>query len=224
MRSRSTSAVDSSSVCPSPVSSRTATTTPLVTSSPAPTAISLTTPVQGAGTTCSIFMASTTSSGEPARTGSPGRTEVSTTTPCRGADTATLPGGTSPANPAAATSEPSSGREDPATDLRCSLSFTGGRSSVALLRSHDRHERHALPGASAQVVGHREGPTGRDGRDAAFVRRLAPKLQPALVHHPQAGCADRMPERLQPPVGVDGKLAVEVEHAAERVLPRLSAL
>ena len=60
--------------------------------------------------------------------------------------------------------------------------------------------------------------------DPALLRRLAAQLQPALEHHPQAGRADRVAEALEPAVGVDRQVAVEVVRAGEHLLPRGAAL
>ena len=65
---------------------------------------------------------------------------------------------------------------------------------------------------------------GADGVDLALRRRLAPQLQPALEEHAQARGADRVPEGLQPAVGVDRQVAVAVEGALEHLLPRRAAL
>src|SRR5690606_5862193 len=48
--------------------------------------------------------------------------------------------------------------------------------------------------------------------------RLAAELEHVLVDHAHPGGAGRMPEALEPAVGVDGQLAAQLEDAARDVL------
>src|SRR5256886_14881155 len=84
------------------------------------------------------------------------------------------------------------------------------RGMLAPLRADHAHERDAFAGRAAEVVGERERAPARDAGDLPLAR-LAAQLQPALEQHPQTGGADRVAERLQPAVGIDGQLALQVE-------------
>src|SRR5437868_8033784 len=87
------------------------------------------------------------------------------------------------------------------------------------LRSDDADERDALARRAAEVMGEGELAAAAHAGDLPLAR-LAAQLQPALEQHAQTGGADRMAERLQPAVGIDGQLAVEVVGAGQHVLPR----
>ena len=65
---------------------------------------------------------------------------------------------------------------------------------------------------------------GPDRGDLAIGWRLAPKLQPALEEHAEAGGADPVAEGLQATVRIDRQLAVVVERALEDFLPRRAPL
>src|SRR5215813_5398083 len=84
------------------------------------------------------------------------------------------------------------------------------RGMLAPLRADDAHERDALPGRAAEIVREREVAPARDAGDLPLAR-LAAQLQPALEQHAQAIRADRMAERFEATVRVDGQLAFEIE-------------
>src|SRR5437773_315101 len=88
----------------------------------------------------------------------------------------------------------------------------------ARLGSDDADERDALTGRTAQIVRERELPAAGHARDLTLPR-LATQLEPALVEHPEAGRADRVTERFQTAVGIDGQLSVEIERTREHFLP-----
>ena len=88
--------------------------------------------------------------------------------------------------------------------------------SAELVADH-RDEREHLAGVAAEIVCHGEAAVGRG--DLALLRRLLAQLQPALEEHAQARGADRVPEGLQPAVGIDRELAVEVERPGQDLLP-----
>src|SRR5438132_8171734 len=90
------------------------------------------------------------------------------------------------------------------------------------LRSDDADERDALARRAAEVVGEGQLPAAADAGDLALAG-LAAQLQPALEEHAQPGGADRVAERLQPAVGIDRELAVEIVGAGQHVLPRGAA-
>src|SRR5919108_2533497 len=89
-------------------------------------------------------------------------------------------------------------------------------------RADHAHERDALAGRAAEIVGERELAPARDAGDLPLAR-LAAQLQPALEQHAQPGGADGMAERLEPAVGIHGQLALEIERAREDFLPRGAA-
>ena len=82
-------------------------------------------------------------------------------------------------------------------------------------------ERDHLAGVAAQVVGEGQRPVGVD---LPLGRGLAAQLEPGLEEHPQPRRADRVAEALEPAVGVDRQLAVEVEGAGQDLLPRRAPL
>src|SRR5258708_7583616 len=88
----------------------------------------------------------------------------------------------------------------------------------ATLAADDRDEAHAAARHAAEVVRQPE----RRPLDLARPG-LAAELQPHLVHHAQPGGADRVAERLEPAIGVDGESAVEIEETVHHVLPRRAA-
>src|SRR5687767_2597454 len=92
------------------------------------------------------------------------------------------------------------------------------RGILAPLRADHADERHALARRAAQIVSERELPPARDAGNLPLAG-LAAQLQPALEQHPQPRRADRMAERLQPAVRVDGQLALEVEGPRQHFLP-----
>src|SRR5918996_2658402 len=86
------------------------------------------------------------------------------------------------------------------------------------LRADDADERDALARRAAEVMGESQRAAPAHAGDLALAG-LAAQLQPALEQHAQPRGADRMAEGLQPAVGVDRQLAVEVEGAGQDVLP-----
>src|SRR3989454_10001660 len=92
------------------------------------------------------------------------------------------------------------------------------RGMLAPLRADHAHERDALARRAAEVVGEGELAPARDAGDLPLAR-FAAQLQPALEQHAQPRGADRMTERLEAAVGIDGQLALEVEGAGEDFLP-----
>src|SRR5689334_5816852 len=94
-----------------------------------------------------------------------------------------------------------------------------GNGLAAQLRPQDADEADHLARIATEVVRQREVAVGHGG-DLTVGRRLAAQLQPRLEHHPQAGRADGVAEALQPSVGVDRKVAGQVEGARLDLLPR----
>src|SRR5207244_9095198 len=92
----------------------------------------------------------------------------------------------------------------------------------APLRADHAHERDALARRAAEVVGERELAPARDAGDLPLAG-LAAQLQPALEQHPKTGGADGVAEGLEPTVGIDGQLALEVEGAGQDFLPSRAA-
>src|SRR5437879_6979700 len=94
------------------------------------------------------------------------------------------------------------------------------RGMLAPLRADHAHERDALARRAAEVVGEGELAPARDAGDLPLAR-FAAQLQPALEQHAQPRGADRMTERLEAAVGIDGQLALErsEEHTSELQSP-----
>src|ERR1700735_5366381 len=77
------------------------------------------------------------------------------------------------------------------------------------LAAHDGDEGDHLARVAAQVVGHGQASVARG--DLALGWGFAAQLQPALEEHAQARGAHGVSEALQAAVGVDRKVAIEVE-------------
>ena len=87
------------------------------------------------------------------------------------------------------------------------------------LGADDADEADALAGGAAQVVGQPERAPRADRRDLALRRRLARAAAASTRRACAARTPDRVPEALQPAVGVDRQLAVAVEGAGQHFLP-----